>query len=346
MDNFQAQLAELNRLGFVMPEAKGMIKDNALLATDAMAMDAQPALSTTANAGIPAFMSAWIDPNLIKVAFSPMRGGEIAGEVKKGDWVTKTAVFPMVETTGEVSSYGDWNNNGQVNLNPNFPDRQSYHYQVFATWGEQELDLAGQARIQWAAGLRDAAALKLNKFQNKTYFFGINGLRLYGYLNDPRLNAAIVPETKAAGGTSWKNATPEERQDDVIDLINQLRKQTAGMVTTDSAITIGLSPTSMGLLTRKNQFGMSALSLLTDTYKKLRFVEAVEFGDEIGQTVQTMIAVVDQVDTQKTAEAAFTEKLRTHAIVTESSAWKQKMSQGTWGAIIYMPAGVATMTGI
>nr|WP_237955078.1 major capsid family protein [Acetobacter senegalensis] len=247
MSLFPSELAELNRLGFIMPQARGMIA-NALLATDAMALDAQPALSTSANAGIPAFMSAWVDPALIKVAFAPMRAAELLGEVRKGDWVTRTAIFPMLETTGEISSYGDWNANGQVSLNPSYPERQSYHYQVFLSWGEMELALAGQARLQWVASLREAAALKLNKFQNQTYFFGVSGLRLYGYLNDPRLPAAITPAIKAAGGTTWDTATPEERQDDVIALINQLRKQTAGLVDTETPMVLGLSPTRMGLL--------------------------------------------------------------------------------------------------
>ncbi|ATJ90543.1 hypothetical protein HK16_09875 [Acetobacter senegalensis] len=345
MSLFPSELAELNRLGFIMPQARGMIA-NALLATDAMALDAQPTLSTSANAGIPAFMSAWVDPALIKVAFAPMRAAELLGEVRKGDWVTRTAIFPMLETTGEISSYGDWNANGQVSLNPSYPERQSYHYQVFLSWGEMELALAGQARLQWVASLRESAALKLNKFQNQTYFFGVSGLRLYGYLNDPRLPAAITPAIKAAGGTTWDTATPEERQDDVIALINQLRKQTAGLVDTETPMVLGLSPTRMGLLTRRNSFGLSAASLLKDTYPNLRFVQAVEYGDATGSTVQTMQIMAEHVDAQKTAETAFTEKLRAHAVVTDASAWKQKLSQGTWGAIIYMPAGIATMTGL
>ncbi|MGV4877944.1 major capsid family protein [Acetobacter indonesiensis] len=345
MSHFPSELAELNRLGFIMPEARGLIA-NSLLASDAMALDAQPSLSTTANAGIPAFMSAWVDPALIKVAFAPMRAAELLGEVRKGDWVTRTAIFPMLETTGQVSSYGDWNTNGQVSLNPSYPERQSYHYQVFLSWGEMELALAGQARLQWVASLREAAALKLNKFQNQTYFYGVKGLRLYGYLNDPRLPAAITPAIKAAGGTTWDSATPEERQDDVIALINQLRKQTAGLVDTETPMVLGLSPTRMGLLTRRNSFGLSAASLLKDTYPNLRFVQAVEYGDSAASTVQSMQVMAEHVDGQKTAETAFTEKLRAHAVVTDASAWKQKLSQGTWGAIIYMPAGIATMSGL
>ncbi|MCP1229968.1 major capsid family protein [Acetobacter indonesiensis] len=345
MSHFPSELAELNRLGFIMPEARGLIA-NSLLASDAMALDAQPSLSTTANAGIPAFMSTWVDPALIKVAFAPMRAAELLGEVRKGDWVTRTAIFPMLETTGQVSSYGDWNTNGQVSLNPSYPERQSYHYQVFLSWGEMELALAGQARLQWVASLREAAALKLNKFQNQTYFYGVKGLRLYGYLNDPRLPAAITPAIKAAGGTTWDSATPEERQDDVIALINQLRKQTAGLVDTETPMVLGLSPTRMGLLTRRNSFGLSAASLLKDTYPNLRFVQAVEYGDTAASTVQSMQVMAEHVDGQKTAETAFTEKLRAHAVVTDASAWKQKLSQGTWGAIIYMPAGIATMSGL
>ncbi|MFT8517327.1 MAG: DUF2184 domain-containing protein, partial [Acetobacter persici] len=162
MSDFTTHLAELNRLGFIMPEARGMIA-NSLLASDALAQDAQPALSTTASGGIPAFMSAWVDPALIKVAFAPMRAAALLGEVRKGDWVPRPAIFPMIETTGEVSSYGDWNGNGQVSLNPTYPDRQSYHYQVFVSWGEMELALAGQARLHWADRLPQAPALKLKK---------------------------------------------------------------------------------------------------------------------------------------------------------------------------------------
>ncbi|WP_182356680.1 major capsid family protein [Komagataeibacter europaeus] len=346
MMSFETEFALLAQRGFVMPEGQHILPSDDVLASDALAMDAAPSLSTTPNAGIPAFMATYVDPKLINVVFSPMRGAELNGEVKKGDWVTPTAIFPMIESTGRVASYGDWNNNGIVDLNANFPDRQSYHYQAFARWGEREVAMAGGARISWVAGLRQAAALKLNKFQNQSYFYGVKGLRNYGYLNDPRLPAAEVASTKAAGGTSWSNATPEEVTDDVINLINQLREQSAGIVETDSEITIGLSPTRAGIMTKPNQFGLSAWDQLKKQYSNLRFVQAIEFGDAAGMAVQSMIAIAKEIDGQQVAEAAFTEKLRTHSVVVKASGWEQKMSQGTWGAIIYMPLGVATMTGI
>ncbi|STD85207.1 Uncharacterised protein [Escherichia coli] len=60
--------------------------------------------------------------------------------------------------------------------------RQSYHFQTFTVWGERELEMYGAARIGWAAELNVASALTLNKFQNKSYFYGIAGLTNYGLL--------------------------------------------------------------------------------------------------------------------------------------------------------------------
>src|SRR6185437_7240474 len=110
-----------------------------------MAMDAQPALVTVSNSGIPSYLANYIDPNLVKVLVTPNKAATIFGEVKKGDWVTMTATFPVIEHTGEVSSYGDFNQNGSTGANANFPQRQSYHYQTMTIWGERQLDMAALA---------------------------------------------------------------------------------------------------------------------------------------------------------------------------------------------------------
>ena len=97
-------------------------------------------------------------------------------------------------------------------------------------WGERELERAGLARIDWANRVNIASALTLNKYQNKTYFFGVSGLQNYGLLNDPSLSAAISPTTKAAGGTGWANATANEVLNDVAKLFQQLQSQANGLL--------------------------------------------------------------------------------------------------------------------
>ena len=70
--------------------------------------DAQPALITAANAGIPSLFTTYVDPAIIEVLVSPTKAAELYGETKKGTWVSDTAMFIMAERTGEVSSYGDF----------------------------------------------------------------------------------------------------------------------------------------------------------------------------------------------------------------------------------------------
>lgn len=319
---------------------------NAMLrmAHDGFACDAQPALITVSNSGIPAFLSTYIDPKLIEVLVSPMKAAEVVGsEVKKGDWTTETAMFPMIESTGETSSYGDYSENGAAGANSNFPQRQSYHYQVMTQWGERELDKAGLARIDWANRLNIASVLTLNKFQNKTYFFGVEGLENYGLLNDPDLSAPITPTAKTAGGVSWADATATEINDDVQKLYKQLQTQAGGMVQLDTPMTLAMSPISEVYLTKTTDFNVNVQDILRKNFPNLKVVTAPEYSTESGELVQL---IVDTVEGQRTADTAFTEKLRAHPIVIGSSNWKQKKSQGTWGTIIYRPAFIAQMLGV
>lgn len=309
-----------------------------------VAMDAQPSLITVSNSGIPAFLSTYVDPKLIEILVSPMKAAEVVGgEVKKGDWTTETALFPVVESTGETSSYGDYSENGVAGVNSNFPQRQSYHYQVMTQWGERELERAGLARIDWANRVNIASVLTLNKFQNKTYFFGVAGLQNYGLLNDPNLSVAIVPTTKTAGGTGWANATAQEINSDVQKLYKQLQTQANGLVELDTKMTLALSPISEVYFTKTTDFNVNVQDILKKNFPNLTVKTAPEYSTASGELVQL---IVDEVEGQRTADTAFTEKLRAHPIVVMSSAFKQKKSQGTWGTIIYRPAFIAQMLGV
>lgn len=314
------------------------------IAQDGFACDAQPSLITTSNAGIPAFLSTFIDPKLIEVLVSPMKAAEVVGgEVKKGDWTTETAMFPMVESTGETSSYGDYSENGSVGVNSNFPQRQSYHYQVMSQWGERELERAGLARIDWANRINIASVLTLNKFQNKTYFFGVAGLQNYGLLNDPNLSAAIVPTTKAAGGTGWANATANEVLNDIAKIYKQAQTQANGLIELDTRMTLAMSPISEANgLTKVSDFNVSVADRIKKLYPNMAVRTAPEYSTASGELVQL---IVDEVEGQRTADVAFTEKLRAHPIVVQSSSFKQKKSQGTWGCIIYRPVFITQMLG-
>lgn len=314
------------------------------MAHDGFACDAQPALVTTSNSGIPAFLSTFIDPKLIDVLVSPMKAAEIVGdEVKKGDWTTETAMFPIIESTGVTSAYGDYSESGNAGVNSNFPQRQSFHYQVMTQWGERELERAGLARIDWANRTNIASVLTLNKYQNKTYFFGVSGLQNYGLLNDPSLSAAISPTTKTAGGTRWTNATALEVLADIQKLYKQLQSQANGLVELDTRMTLAMSPLSEVALTKTTEFNVNVSDILKKNFPNLTVKTAPEYTTDSGELVQL---IADEIEGQRTASCGFTEKLRAHPIVVNSSSFKQKKSQGTWGTVIFRPFLIAQMLGV
>lgn len=308
-----------------------------------LAADALPALITASNSGIPAFLTNYVEPKLIEILTTKNKAAQIFGEQKKGDWVTTTTFFPVVETAGEVSSYGDYSVNGEITANTNWPQRQSYHYQTVTQWGERQLAMMGKGQIDWASQLNLSSARIMDKFQNKTYFFGVTGLQLYGLLNDPNLIAPIAPATKAAGGFTWVAATANEVYEDIKRLFNQLVTQSGGLVEQESPMKLCMSPTRSVELTKTNQFNVNVYDLLKKNFPNMRIETAVEYSTASGELLQL---IVDQVEGQETGYTAFTEKMRAHAVETRTSSFLQKKSGGTWGAIVLMPLGIAQELGV
>lgn len=305
----------------------------------ALACDAQPALVTVSNAGVPSYMTNYVDPQLIEVLLTPNQAAEIAGEAKKGDWTTLTATFPVIESTGQVSSYDDFGNNGTSGVNANFPQRQSYHFQTNTIWGERELAIAGEARIDWASRLNIASAITIDKARNKIYFFGVTGLQNYGLLNDPNLIAPIGP----AGGTTWATKAAEAIAEDVRLIFAQLQTQARGLVNHKSKMTLAMSPEIETTLLKTNQFNVNVLDILKKNFPNMEVKTAVEYNTGSGQLVQM---IVDNVEGQQVVTAAFTEKMRAHAIERKTSSFLQKKSAGAWGSILFQPFAIAQMIGV
>lgn len=294
-----------------------------------IALDAQPELVTVTNAGIPAFLTNWVDPKLIEVLVSPMKAAMIYGEEKKGDWTTEDIYFSVIEQDGEVTSYGDFNGNGNADFNANFPQRQTYHYQTMTQWGERELAKAALAKIDATSQKNIASVLVLNKFQNASYFFGISGLKIFGGLNDPTLYAPI------ASTAAWNAETdPVVIYDDVRRLYQQVVSQSNGTVeiSMETPMVLAMSPTNQVNLKKANQFNESVLSLLKTNFPNIRFETAVEYSTQAGELVQL---IIENVMGQETCTCSFTEKMRAHAVVQDTSSWKQKKSQGTSGFIVF-----------
>lgn len=322
-----------------------------------LAMDAQPGLSTTPSSGIPAWMTNYVDPTVYEIIFAPNNCAEVLGEEKKGDWTTQTAWFITVEHTGEVSSYGDWNENGSTGVNQVFPQRQAYLFQGIKEYGELQIARAGLAKIGYVAEVDKAQALTHAKFLNLTYAFGVGGLQNYGLTNDPGLNAALTPAPKGYGGNQWVVngvvvATANEVFNDIQSLYGALISQSSGTIDAKSKMKLVLSPGSEVALTATNSFNVNVEDLLKKNFPNLTVQTVIQFGQKSTTNPQGIAAgnlaqlILDEVEGQKTGFCAFNEKMRSHAIVRGLSSFKQKTTSGTLGAVIRQPFGISQMLGI
>lgn len=323
-------------------QVQGFIPSHLAMDAD-LAMDALPALVTTTSSGVPAFLTNYVDPKLIEILVSPNKAAMILGENQKGDWTTPTAFFPVVESAGEVSSYGDYSTNGEVTANTNWPQRQSYHYQTVTQWGERELDQMGKGRIDWASRLNIASATIMGKFQNKTYLYGVQGLQNYGILNDPSLISPISPGSKVGGGFTWLTATANEIFADIEALFLQLVTQSNGTIDMNVSAKLVLSPKRQVSLTTTNQYNVNVFALLKNNFPNITIETVPEYSTVSGELLQL---IVETVEGQDTGYCAFTEKMRAHAVERKTSSFLQKKSGGSWGAIILQPFAIAQMLGI
>lgn len=310
-----------------------------------IAMDAEPGLITSPNAGVPALFTSYMDPKIIEVLLTPNNAVKIYGERKIGDWIDEQISFPMREVTGETTSYDDFNDGGgRAGANVQWEWRQPYLFQVFTEWGEREAERMGRARIDWLSSLNIASATTIDKFYNASAFYGIAGLNNYGALNDPSLSAALTPITKAAGGTGWPKALAQEILADVQYLFTTLQLQTGSNLEMDTRMVLALHSVSETYLANTNTFGMvSAWELIKKTFPNIRVQQAPQF---LSGTTYSCQLIVEEIEGQATVEIGFNEKMRSHRMVYGSSSARQKKTSGTEGAIIYRPIGIAQMSGI
>ncbi|WP_025827514.1 hypothetical protein [Acetobacter okinawensis] len=335
--------------GVVMPGVRGYYSE---MAADAL----PPGLPVTApNSGIPAIFTTYTDPKIIKAIITPTKSEDIYGSAKKGDWVTDTAQFPMVELSGYAAAYDDYSPAGTTGANANWPQRQSYHYQTWTKWGEREVERMGAAKIDWVNQQNEASISVLNKNQNQINLFGMSGLELYGALNDPHLPAAIAPLPKVgtsgtSSGNTWLDTSdPIAVYNDILKAVQKLTVQMGGNLTLETAMTLVIPTERQQCLLYTNQYQVVLSDLLKKNLPNLKIETLPEAGTNLsgGNSSVTMMQLfVDAVDGQETVTTAFTEKMRAHAVERYSSNFRQKKSQGSWGTIWFYPMACVTMTGI
>lgn len=356
---FNAERGWFEERGVTFVGASSYIPDTFRM-NDRMAMDAlfQPGLTTDPNSAVPTMLTTFVDPTVFNILFSPLEAAEVLGEERKGDWIMDTAMFPVIEHTGEVSSYGDRNNNGRAGANTNWPQRQNYIFQTIIEYGERELARAGLAKINWSSELQQSGTDLLNRYMNLVYLFGVRGLQNYGLTNEPNLPAPLTPAVKSNGGVTWftaggtPNASANEVYNDIIAMYEALVQANLGLVNKKTKLKLVMSPGSEVALTFTNSFNVNVEDLLKKNFPNLEIVSVPQYGVRTPANSQGIAGgnlvqmIADSIQSQDTGYCAFSDKLRSFPVVKELSSYKQKMVSGGWGAILRMPVAITQMLGV
>ena len=345
-DAMQNDLQRLRESGLFLA-AEGM---NPLLAGskhefNKLAMDADP-FNPTSN-GVPSIYTT-IYVNTIVDQLLPQRGYfEIADPMQQGDWTTERAEFPVRAISGGMSPYDDYSNKGQSGVNFTWVPRDIYRAETTIQYGDLETAVMDSAKLDLVGSKRGAIAQNIAIMFNRMGFFGnINTAgqfisKTYGLLNDPNLKASFPVENGAAGSPLWSKKEPQEIYNDVVTAMAEMENQTGNQIHPDDPYVLALDGFSNIQLNRANQYSTTAFRLLKENFKNLRVVVAPEY-----KTIQGFQLIVEEIGGQKVVRDLFSYKYKSHGVMRYDSWFNEKVSCGSGGAAITMPAGIVTCTGI
>lgn len=312
-----------------------------------LAMDADPQPQLTANGGIPAIVSTFIDPTIVRTLFTPNRAVQIfGGEQKRGAWAQDSFLIQRVEETGDTVAYDDYSEQGAVQVTSDWEQREVFRFQTIVTYGELEQERYGLAMLPYVSEKQRAAIEVINQDQNKYYFYGVAGRKNYGLLNDPALPAPITPIT-VDGKTQWKDKQVVDIYNDILAMYEDLVTRTKGIVGDGidmaAPLVLAMSPQLSVYFKKSNEiFSNSVENMVRNSFPNMRFEVAPQYSTSSGELVQMF---AESAQGQDVGFLAYNEKLRAHPLVTEVSSYKQKYSAGTFGAVITQPMLFAQLLG-
>ena len=323
---------EAAQAGFVFPQARAWLDGN----VPALAQDA--ALITSPNTAVPVEFTAYIDSTVIEILTGVRNARAVFAEQKKGDWTTSYYKWRVDEPVGRTQPYSDYQSGVASDVNSNWISREQYVYQTVLKYGDMEVDMAAQAKIELAASKQRAAATVIDIDSNKFYLLGVAGKNIYGILNDPNLpNATSV--------TAWSGKTTANIYADILtSLFGVLAARSGGHITNTTPLKMLMSPDMNVLLGKATDYNVSVLDMLNKYFTNLEIVILPELHTMAAG--ETIFMVAPEVNGSPTGLLAFGDKMRMGRIIPDLSSFRQKVTATTYGGLVLQPFAFASITGM
>lgn len=309
---------------------------------------------TTPSVGTPVqFLQNWL-PGFVKIVTAARKIDDLVGIATIGSWEQEQIVQGVLENTGSAVPYGDLTNVPLSSYNTNFVTRTVIRYEMGMRVGQLEEARVAAMRVSASDSKRESAALALDIARNQVGFYGYNSGNdnTYGFLNDPNL---LAYNTVAAGAVTssllWSVKTWAEIVTDILTAIQTIRTQSQDTINADDTpMTLAISTNRRDYMSKTNEFGISVMAWLNQTYPKIRVTSAPQLNAANGGA-NVFYLYADKVndlssDDGKTFIQVVPAKFQVVGVQKLAKGYEEDYSNATAGVMCKRPYATYRATGI
>lgn len=312
--------------------------------------DAMPNI-TPNNIGMPAGILSQVSVEVAETILAYRSGDEALGGRKKLlDWEQQDYYLPLVEKTGSVEPYSDFDDSVASGLNVTFGRTGHYLFSTSYNVGEREAMQLAQGNINsdnyLISASLEALAVELNRVAFNGYVNNNGSFLVYGLLNNTFLNNYETADKK------FSAMTYQECVAFFAKAIAKLRSQTGNNIQRGSKLRVVVASNAFDALALKfTDLGVDAITALINKFKELdveiTITPAIELDNaNANQDVIYFILENSQGGISDTTTLGYSEIGRMSNVVLGTTYKQQKVSAGTTGAVIYKPSYIVRYTNI
>lgn len=312
--------------------------------------DAMPNI-TPNNIGMPAGILSQVSVEVAETILAYRSGDEaLGGRRKLLDWEQQDYYLPLVEKTGSVEPYSDFDDSVASGLNVTFGRTGHYLFSTSYNVGEREAMQLAQGNINsdnyLISASLEALAVELNRVAFNGYVNNNGSFLVYGLLNNTSLNNYETSDKK------FSDMTYLECVAFFAKAIAKLRSQTGNNIQRGSKLRVVVASNAFDALALKfTDLGVDAITALINKFKELNveitITPAIELDNaNANQDVIYFILENSQGGISDTTTLGYSEIGRMSNVVLGTTYKQQKVSAGTTGAVIYKPSYIVRYTNI
>ena len=316
-----------------------------------MAMD-DTAVYNAPNGNLPAYFTTIYSNKFIYNVQKAMRLTDVTEDWQIGMWGLTDVKIPTEAPNGQPKVYADASPAGNSSVNYNWVPREFIYSQQMVTVGDMELARYGMAKIDIIDRKRVAAAISMAQLRNDMGFVGVEGMQIYGLLNDPSLPAVLSNPNGVSGFPQFSKKTYEECVATFMLYVKDLATRGGGHFDQTQKMTWIIPPSVQEALSGKQTtLGYTFQMFLKENFPNLTIVissnyETALTGRAVSGANTYAQLILDEVQGQRVAYNLFNTLYFSHGMVRQASQVEEKISNGLGGAFIAQAMGISTLSAV